>query len=543
MVGFGGPTGQVREGHAHGYDFSRVPRADIPRSVFDRSHGVKTTFDAGYIVPIFRDMVFPGDTINLNMVHLARINTLIAPLMHRVFVDTHFFAVPMRLLWDNWEKFMGAQDNPGDPAGQDAYTVPMMTAPSGGYAAQSLQDYLGIPLIAEGFEHSALFTRAYNLIWNEWYRDENLQDSVTVDTGNGPDDPADYVLLRRGKRHDYFTSCLPDAQKGSAVELPLGVTAPLTITGTGTPTFTFSGASSGSPSSLSSPHGAPSPIQATNTLGGAGPSTVAWDTPALGGTADLSSATAATINAIRLAFQTQRLLERDMRGGTRYTELIRSHFGVTSPDFRLQRPEYLGGGSSLLDVHPVPQTSANSGASFKGDLGSYGTSTGDMHVSKSFTEHCVVLGFSSVRVDQDYQHGLDRQFSYEDRYDFYLPVFAHLGEQAVRNKEIWCQGTPGGTDDDETFGYQERWAEMRYKPNLITGKMRSDAPGSLDLWHLAQYWLTLPQLNASFIEEDPPMARAIKVTSEPHFRYEAFFNYKHVRPMPVYSVPGMVDHL
>ena len=339
---FGGPSGRIRPGLGH--QFGKVPQADIPRSQFDRSHGLKTTFDAGYIVPILRDLAFPGDTFSCRMMHFGRIVTLLRPIMHRVHLDVHFFAVPIRLVWDNWEKFNGAQDDPADAAGQGAFLVPQMTSPASvGYDEMSLHDYLGIPPNVPDLAHSSLWHRAYNLIFNEWYRDQNLIDSLVVDTDDGPDDPADYVLKRRGKRYDYFTGCLPFAQKGDAVELPLGTSAPVsgTISPTGTtqPSWT-----DGTTQSALAMVNAQASADWSTTPSSNG--NVYWQDPALSLTsaiADLSSATAATINSIRLAFQTQRLLERDARGGTRYTEIIRAHFGVISDDQRLQRPEFFGG--------------------------------------------------------------------------------------------------------------------------------------------------------------------------------------------------------
>jgi hypothetical protein len=506
------------------HTFSQVPRADIPRSSFDRTHGVKTTFDAGYLVPILCDEALPGDTATLNMTGFARLATPINPIMDNMFMDTQFFAVPMRLLWDNWQKFNGEQVNPGDSTD---YTIPVMESPVGGYAGQSVSDYFGIPTGVAGLEHSSLFHRAYNLIYNEWYRDENLQDSLVVDTDDGPDDPADYVLKRRGKRHDYFTSSLPWPQKGDSVDLPLGVSAPIHVDGTTGHVGVFDDNASadralyaGSSSDYVFAH--------------------SGTVPARNLYADLSSATAATINQLREAFQVQKLLERDARGGTRYVEILKSHFGVTSPDQRVQRPEYLGGGSSPVSITPIAQTSSTDVTTPQGNLSGFGTAHLSGHgFSKSFTEHCLIIGLVSVRADLTYQQGLNRMFSRQTRYDFYWPALAHIGEQAVLNKEIYADASAA---DDDVFGYQERFAEYRYKPSMITGKMRSSDPLSLDAWHLSQDFGSLPALNASFIEETPPMDRVIAVVDEPDFIFDAYMSLRSVRPMPMYSVPGMIDH-
>lgn len=516
------------------HSFAKAPQANIPRSSFNRSHGYKTTFDSGYLIPVYVDEALPGDTFSLSMTSFARLATPIAPVMDNLYCDAFFFAVPIRLIWNNFEKFNGAQDDPGDSTD---FLIPTMTSGSGGYAVGSLSDYFGIPTEIEGLEHSSLWHRAYNLIWNEWFRDQNLQDSVKVDKGDGPDDPDDYVLLRRGKRHDYFTSCLPWPQKGPAIELPLGTVAPVvgldediefhnTVNGTDRVFGTRSGSVGDRVYMLTEP---------------TGDGAARWGNTAL--EADLSSATAATINQLREAFQMQKLFERDARGGTRYTEIIRSHFGVISPDARLQRPEYLGGGSTPVNIAPIPQTSSTDATTPQGNLAAMGTlSHGGIGFTKSFTEHCVLIGLVQVRADLSYQQGLNRMFSRSTRYDFYWPALSHIGEQAVLNKEIYAQGTSGGTDDDGVFGYQERYAEYRYKPSQITGKFRSSYSSSLDYWHLAQEFGSLPVLGDTFIEDNPPVDRIVAVPSEPQFLFDAAFHLKCARPMPVFSVPGLIDH-
>lgn len=514
------------------HNFSVAPQAEIPRSSFDRSHGCKTTFDAGCLVPIFLDEALPGDTFNLKMTAFARLATPIHPFMDNLFMDTFFFAVPYRLVWANWQKFNGEQ---ATPESSTEYAIPVMTSTAEtGYLNGSLHDYFGIPTEIAGLEHSALWHRAYNLIWNEWFRDENIQDSVVVDTDDADSDPDDYVLLRRGKRYDYFTSCLPWPQKGTAVDLPLGTSAPIDRVSDATYWKVYlTGTDDAADANLSASGG--------NLVRDGSPDVGVSLDPNGGLVADLSDATAATINQLREAFQIQKLYERDARGGTRYVEIIRSHFGVVSPDARLQRPEYLGGGSSPIVVNPIPQTSSTDVTTPQGNLAAFGTSTLSNHgFTKSFTEHCLIIGLVSVRADLNYQQGLNRMFSRSTRWDFYWPALSHIGEQAVLNKEIYVQATE---DDEDVFGYQERFAEYRYKPSIITGQFRSNFATTLHSWHLAQDFDALPELSPAFIVENPPVDRVKALSaSYPDFLFDSWFNLKCARPMPVYSIPGLVDH-
>jgi hypothetical protein len=523
----------TRIGSSQQHQFSEVPHADIQRSTFDRSHGLKTTFNAGQLVPIYVDEALPGDTFSCNLTAFSRLATPIHPTMDNAFMDTHFFAVPVRLVWDDFEEFMG-ETKTYKAAGSDRldgtpdFTVaapvpPTITAGGSGEAEQSLSDYFGIPTKVAGLEFSALWHRAYTLVWNDWFRDENLQAPKTVLTTSGAD-ATTYALLNRGKKHDYFTSALPWPQKGADVTIPLGTRAQIhgdAIAGNTVGIYNDNYAGYRRLDSSAND------LKYDNTV----------ETEANSLYADLTDATAATINQLRLAFATQKFLEIQARGGSRYIEVIKNHFNVTSPDARLQRPEYLGGGSSPVNISPVAQTSSTDATTPQGNLSAIGTTVLSGHsFTKSFTEHTIVIGMVSVRTDLTYQQGLNRMFSRETIYDYYWPTLSTIGEQAVKNKEIYAQGTSA---DETTFGYQERYAEYRYKPSSVTGKFRSNATGTLESWHYAQEYASLPLLGDSWIQvTDTNVQRTLAVASEPQFIFDSLFKLRCTRPMPVNSIPG-----
>lgn len=514
--------------------FNNVMVDKVPRSSFRRDFTRRTTFDSSYLVPIFVDEILPGDDVSLDLTALVRMSTPIKPLMDNLYLETFFFFVPNRLLWDNWKKFQGEQVNPGDST---VYSIPVLNsavAPlsTTGFLNQDRGDYFGLPTLVTGLTNiNALPFRAYDLIYNEWFRDENLQNAQPVNTGDGPDNPALLTqLARRNKRKDYRTSALPWPQKGTAVGISLGTSAPIISTGP----LALSHTTASNPGKNLYMGGGDTILRYTGAESG-GPLNAYYKS---GLATDLASASPITINALRQAALYQQILELDARGGTRYVESIFSRFGVVSPDFRLQRPELIGQGSSRINVYAVPQTApSTSGNTPQGNLAGFGIAqiTGGHSARYAATEHGYILGLMNVRADLTYQQALPKMFSRRTRLDFYEPLLNGLGEQAILRKEVIAQGTSA---DEEVFGYAERFAEYRFKDSEITGKFRSNDPATLQIWHLSQQ-LSSPALTSLFITDNPPMARVLAVPTEPQFLGDLFFRYIHVRPMPIRSNPGI----
>lgn len=545
-----------------GHRFSDAPAMYMKRTKFDRSHVYKTTFNSGKLIPVFIDEVLPGDTVRMSVNYFARLATPVKPIMDNIYLDWFFFFVPNRLVWEHWQNFCFEQEDPDDSTD---YVIPTVTATGNSVNAYvgSLWDYFGLPVNTSGNLSgiSALPFRGVYLIWNEWFRDENLQKSVKIQKGDanevlnsaraseqpswvftsGTDIFPGLACPPRGKRHDYFTSALPWTQKGPGVNISLTGNAPVIGDGHRLGLAPDSAGSTVGYLSMTGNVGAMLRTESSSEWNTGQIAFVTSDRNKSGLLADLSDVSAITINGLRTAFQMQKFYERLARGGSRYTEVLRSFFGVVSPDARLQRPEFLGSFTKMINVNPIAQTSATDNTSPQGNLSAYGVTAAKFHgFTKSFVEHGYVFGFVCARADLTYQQGINKMWLRSTVYDFYWPTFAHLGEQAIELREIYAQGTEA---DTKVFGYQERYAEYRYKPSQITGKFRSSVTGgNLDVWHLSQFFKNAPTLNEEFIMENPPIERIIAVQDEPEFLLDVGFRYTAVRPMPMFGTPGLVDH-
>lgn len=540
-------------------------RIDMSRSRFDRNSSVKTSFNVGQVVPFYLDEVLPGDTFKIRTNKVVRLQTLITPMMDNLYLDTYYFFVPNRLVWSHWKEFNG-ENTESAWIPETTYEVPQITSPAtDGWVVGTLADYFGLPTGVPNLSVSALPFRAYALVINEWFRDQNLQDPLVIpvdDAGTAGVNTGNYVTdVAKGglpfvaaKYHDYFTSCLPAPQKGPDVTIPVSGGANLPVVSLAQNTDS---SLSTAPAQFYSPNSSVA-YKYLYPLASAQPGSAHFSGSETALT-DLSNVnagipmnlwavndgevSAATINQLRMAFQIQKLYERDARGGSRYIEILKSHFGVTSPDSRLQRPEYLGGNRVPIHINQVIQQSATDSTSPQGNVAGQSLTTdsnGDF--TRSFTEHGYVIGLMVVRYPHTYQQGIERHWSRKTRFDYYWPVFANIGEQAVLNKEIYAQGSD---TDDEVFGYQEAWADYRYKPSRVTGEMRSQYAQSLDSWHLADDYTTQPFLSASWIQEDASTVdRVLAVTSEQANQVfcDVYVQNRTTRPMPMYSIPGLIDH-
>lgn len=538
---------------------------DISRSTFDRSHSVKLSFNTGDVIPFYVDEVLPGDTFNVKTSKVVRMQSLITPFMDNIYLDTYFFFVPNRLVWQHWKEFNGENtQSPWIPSTE--YQIPQITSPvSTGWSVGTIADYMGIPTGVPNLSVSALPFRAYALIMNEWFRDQNLTDPLDipvndatvagVNTGNYIMDTAKGGLpFKAAKYHDYFTSCLPSPQKGPDVMIPVASAGNLPVRAL-SDLIPYQATDSGLQGFTSryNPSTAEADSVYMSGVGSDDTGNLYWNIASQGSVSDFVPANlwaissgesqAATINQLRLAFQIQKLYEKDARGGTRYIEILKAHFGVTSPDARLQRPEYLGGNRIPINVNQIVQQSQTTDQSPQGNpVGLSLTSDTHSDFTKSFVEHGFVIGLMVARYDHTYQQGIERFWSRKDRFDYYWPVFANIGEQAVLNKEIYAQGT---AQDDEVFGYQEAWADYRYKPNRVAGEMRSSYAQSLDVWHLGDDYTQLPTLSDSWIREDSSNVNRVLAVSEQNanqFFADIYIQNRSTRPMPVYSIPGLIDH-
>lgn len=540
------------------HNFSNAPQVYQKRSRFDRSFVRKMTFDEGKLVPFFVDEVLPGDTISLTVHDFCRLATPIAPFMDNLYLDKFFFFVPNRLVWEHWQNFCFEQEDPDDSTDYVVPTCQLAGGTAGETGIGTLWDYFALPTgLTNALNVNALPFRMYYLIWNEWFRDENLQKSVKIDKSDTnavfkqdrvADQPSwifssgttyvnGFALAPRGKRFDYFTSALPFQQKGPGVQISLSGDAPvkgLYLYGSGSTSGEVGYDSAGNILPLGSPVNTAYPYLLKERTGSVGRDNL----PQV--YADLNDLSAISISSLRTAFQMQKFYERLARGGSRYTEVLTSFFGVVSPDSRLQRPEYLGGSSKMMNINPVAQTSPTGDVTPQGNLAAYGVSASKYHAfTKSFVEHGYIIGLLEVRADLTYQQGINKMWLRSTIYDWYWPTFSHLSEQAILNAEIYAQGTEA---DKGVFGYQERYAEYRYHPSEICGHFRSTYTKPLDVWHLSQKFDSLPTLSDQFIQDSPPVERVIATKNYPHFLIDIGFKYHTTRAMPMYGIPGLVDH-
>jgi len=506
---------------------AQVPIANVPRSSFDRSHTHKTAFDFDYNIPVFIDEMYPNDTASIYINLFGRLATQKVPIMDNLYLRADWFWCPSRLLQDNFKKIMGERRNPSDSI--DFVTPYLQLTGTDVFGIGTIYDYMGLPTDVEDIlVRNTLPLRMYPKVWNEWFRSSVLQNEANAPVDDGPDVLADFALLKKGKKHDFFTSLLPyPTPLNEIVTVPLGTSAPVILDPDKSPfsgfrAYTYAGAAADASDVETNASG--DLLGTTSSVG------ITLD-PRGDLIADLSSAASAPITAIIEAFQMNSFLATDARGGNRYQEIVLSHFNVLIPDYTIQRSEYLGGGEVPINIHPVAQTSPTAGSNAQGQLASFATTSNQgnrIGFTKSFTEHGYVMCIVSARADITYQQGIAAMWDRNSRFDFYWPKFQELGDEAVPSRRIYADGTG---DDNLVLGYAERFGDLRFYPSRISGVLRSTATGSLDVWHMAEEFASRPTLNASFTQQNTPIERSITVTSEPHLIFDSFFDYRHVRPM------------
>jgi len=531
--------------------FSMVPRNDVPRSAIDIKFSHKTTFQGGLLVPVYVDEVLPGDSLRLSMDAFARLATPIVPPMDNLWLESFFFYCPNRILWANWERFMGEQVSPGDST---AFLVPQVVIANATAIPGTIYNSMGLidPAVGQTYSVSAMPLRAYAQIFNDWFRDQDIDNLISADTDDGPDAVGDYALQFRRRRHDYFSTARPWPQKPSmsAITPSSPILSPPGFD-MGTTTMEMTGQTSGGAGAPVSGIGvtALGPIVGPANLAESGNRTTAYQEYYSDAVADIRIRASPAndypdvrvfISDIRTANQCQLFMERNARGGSRYAELVRAHFGVVSPDSRLQRPEYLGGGRTMVHIAPVAQTSETTGTNFLGEQAGIATAVASDHgFSASFTEHGWIIGLVNVRTDMTYQRGVNRMWFRRTVFDHYFPAWAHLAEQPILSREIWVDGN--AADETTVWGYQERWAEYRWKPGMVTGQFSSMAGTPLDMWHFAPNWTARPVLNTTWLVDDPPLDRVLQVAAflNQEILFDSAFKCRWVRPLPMFSIPGL----